>query len=246
MKAKYKSVFISDTHLGTRGCKEEELLSFLKSFEADNLFLVGDIIDGWAMHRRHYWSTPQTEILRRILKLSEKLNVYYIAGNHDEFIRPFFKYDFQFGRCQILDSFNYTGLDGRSYYVTHGDHFDFWMRIPRQVINLFAHFTDLPIKAAQMGKNPARYLRVTNVEKALRRYAKFKKYDCIICGHTHHPKLTDGFMNTGDWVKNCTALIEHLDGTWELLYYGKETINASSEASSTVGETSQGRSKAKR
>jgi UDP-2,3-diacylglucosamine pyrophosphatase LpxH len=208
----YKSVFISDVHLGTKACKAKRLHAFLSSIQCDNLFLVGDIVDGWALRRKHYWTKTQTEVIRKILKLSEEMNVYYIAGNHDEFIRPFFKYDFQFGRCQILDHFDYNGIDGRKYYVTHGDYFDLTMKIPSSLINFFAHFT--PDNTSLTEK----LYKWLGTEKIISKYIKTKGYDCAITGHTHSPKIKDHYMNCGDWVTNCTALVEHLDGRWELLY----------------------------
>ena len=212
---RYKSVFISDTHLGTKSCKAKRLHDFLSSLECDNLFLVGDIIDGWALKRKHYWNKTQTEIIRKILKLSEKMEVYYIAGNHDEFIRPFFKYDFQFGSCRILDSFDYIGVDGRRYFVSHGDYFDLTMRIPTPIINFFAHFA--PDNTSFSDK----MYKWLGTEKIISKYVKAKGYDCAITGHTHSPKIKGHYMNCGDWVENCTALIEHLDGSWELLYAKK-------------------------
>jgi UDP-2,3-diacylglucosamine pyrophosphatase LpxH len=218
---KYHAVFISDLHLGTQNCKEKELLEFLKNVQTDNLYLVGDIIDGWAMSRKHYWTKTQTEILRRILKLSEKCNVYYIAGNHDQFIRPFFKYDFQFGRTQICDSVVHVGVDGRRIYITHGDHFDFWMRVPKKLINIFAHITDLPFMAEKRKVTNQRYLRQTSTEKTVIRYAKLKGYDGVLCGHTHYPKMTDFYMNDGDWTRHCSYITEDFEGQWELKYYGR-------------------------
>lgn len=218
-KASYRSVFISDTHLGTKACKAKKLLEFLKSFEAENLFLVGDIIDGWALRRRHYWTKTQTEVLRRILKISESSNVYYIAGNHDEFIRPFFRYDFQFGRCQILDSFDYIGVSGKRYYVTHGDYFDLTMKIPTPVINFCAHIWDYIPHKEENNSFTDRMYKVLGTERVIAKYLKAKKYDSCITGHTHSPKIKDTYMNCGDWVTNCSALVEHVDGQWELLYY---------------------------
>jgi UDP-2,3-diacylglucosamine pyrophosphatase LpxH len=214
----YQSVFISDVHLGTKHCKAKKLHQFLDSFNAENLFLVGDIIDGWALRRRHYWTKTQTEVIRRILKLSERMNVYYIAGNHDEFIRPFFRYDFQFGRCQILDSFDYVGVSGKRYYVTHGDYFDLTMKIPTPVINLCAHIWDyIPHKEENNSFTDKMY-KVFGTERVIAKYLKDKKYDSCITGHTHSPKIKDTYMNCGDWVTNCSALVEHVDGRWELLY----------------------------
>lgn len=216
-KIEYKSVFISDIHLGTKGCKAKRLHAFLDSFDAENLFLVGDIIDGWALRRRHYWTKTQTEVLRRILKLSEKMNVVYIAGNHDEFIRPFFKFDIQFGKFQILDSFDYYGIDGRSYFVSHGDYFDLTMKIPTPIINFCAHIWDYIPHDESAGSFTDKMFALLGTERVIRKYINHKNYDCAITGHTHDPMIKDDYMNCGDWVSNCTALVEHLDGTWELL-----------------------------
>ena len=208
---RYKSVFISDTHLGTKSCKAKRLHDFLSTLECENLFLVGDIIDGWALKRKHYWNKTQTEIIRKILKLSEKTNVIYIAGNHDDFIRPFFKFDFQIGDIQISDSYDYVGVDGRKYFVSHGDHFDLTMKIPRQVINLFAHI--LPDSSSFTDK----MYRWLGTERVIQKYIKTKGYDCAITGHTHTPMIQSDYMNCGDWTENCTALIEHLDVSWEII-----------------------------
>ena len=213
----YRSVFISDVHLGTKSCKAKRLHDFLSSIETENLFLVGDIIDGWALRRKHYWNKTQTEIIRRILKLSEKINVYYIAGNHDEFIRPFFKYDFQFGTCQILDSYDYESLDGRRILVSHGDYFDLTMRIPRPVIDFFARIADLlPNRFTSTDFNHRMY-KLLGVEHTIKKYLKLRGYDSCVTGHTHSPKIRDHYMNCGDWVTNCTAIVENLEGEWSLI-----------------------------
>ena len=218
-KDNYRSVFISDVHLGTKGCKAKRLHSFLDSFTAENLFLVGDIIDGWALRRRHYWTKKQTEVIRRILKLSEEMNVYYIPGNHDEFIRPFFKYDFQFGSTQILDSYDYVALDGRRIFVSHGDYFDLTMKIPTPIINLAAHVWDyIPHKEENNSFSDKMY-DLLGTERIIKKYIKAKGYDCAITGHTHSPKIKEDYMNCGDWVTNCTALVEDYDGNWKLITY---------------------------
>jgi len=215
----YKSVFISDVHLGTKSCKAKRLHDFLSNIECENLFLVGDIIDGWALRRRHYWTKKQTEVIRKILKLSEKMNVVYVAGNHDEFIRPFFRYDFQFGSWKIVDSYDYTGIDGRSYYVSHGDYFDLTMRIPTFLINGCAHVWDyIPHKESNDSFSHVLY-KWLGTEQVIKKYINTKGYDCAITGHTHSPKIKDDYMNCGDWVTNCTALVENLDGSWELHRY---------------------------
>ena len=209
----YKSVFISDVHLGTKSCKAKRLHDFLSSMEAENLYLVGDIIDGWALKREHYWTKGQTELLRKFLKLSEKMNVYFLPGNHDEFVRPFFKFDFQVGDIQVLDSVDYDAIDGRRIYVCHGDRFDLTMKIPRQVINLFAHISD--------GSLTDKMYKWLGTEKVIEKFITARGYDSTITGHTHDPMIKDRYMNCGDWVTNCTALVEHLDGTWEIVKHQK-------------------------
>ena len=203
-----KSVFISDTHLGTKSCKAKRLHDFLSSIECENLFLVGDIIDGWALRRKHYWTKSQTEVIRKILKLSENMNVYYLPGNHDEFIRPFFKFDFQIGDVQILDAMDYDAIDGRRLYICHGDKFDLTMKIPRKVINLFGHFSD--------GTLTDKMYKWLGTEKVIDKFITARGYDGAITGHTHDPMIKDRYMNCGDWTHNCTALIEHYDGSWEI------------------------------
>ena len=222
-KPEYKSVFISDVHLGTKSCKAKRLHTFLDSFVAENLYLVGDIVDGWALRRKHYWTKTQTEVIRKILKLSEKMNLYYIAGNHDEFIRPFFKYDFQFGRCQIVDSCDYFGIDGRKYLVTHGDHYDLTMKVPSFIINFFAHIWDYIPHKEENSSFTNRMYKIFGTENVIKKHINLRGYDCAITGHTHSPKIKESYMNCGDWVTNCTALVEHLDGTWELLYNNPST-----------------------
>ena len=221
-KETYKSVFISDVHLGTKACKSKKLHKFLDTFEAENLFLVGDIIDGWALKRRHYWTKTQTEVIRRILKLSEKMNVYYIAGNHDEFIRPFFKYDFQFGQCRILDSYDYVAIDGRRIFVSHGDYFDLTMKIPSPLINLAARVWDfIPHKEENNSFSDKMY-KLLGTEHTIKKHIKRNGYDCAITGHTHSPKIKDDYMNCGDWVTNCSYIVETIDGQWKLLQYKGE------------------------
>ena len=212
-----KSIFISDIHLGTKSCKAKRLHDFLSNIECENLYLVGDIIDGWALRREHYWTKMQTEVIRKILKLSEKCNVYYIAGNHDDFIRPFFKFDFQIGDIKILDSVDYDAIDGRRIYISHGDYFDLTMRIPRKLINFFAHFYN--------GSISDKMYQWLGTEKVILKYINAKNYDCALTGHTHTPKITERYMNCGDWTSNCSALLENHDGTWELYYHKMSTSN---------------------
>lgn len=210
----YKSVFISDVHLGTKGCKAQKLHRFLDSFTAENLFLVGDIIDGWALRRRHHWPKTHTEIIRRILKMSERMNVVYLPGNHDEFVRPFLKEDMQIGSINIVDSYEYEGV-----YVTHGDRFDWTMRIPTPLLNFLAHIWDyIPHSDSQSSFTDIMY-KWMGTERNIVRWVQRKGYKSCLTGHTHSPKIRDSYMNCGDWVSNCSYIVHHENDTWELKFY---------------------------
>src|SRR5271165_2216335 len=126
MKKVYRSICISDIHLGTKDCKADELSDFLKNNTCETLYLVGDIIDGWKMQQnRLRWKQSHTDVLRRILKFSKDgTRVVYIAGNHDEFLRPFIHYANSFGMMEIHNQIEHVGVDGRRFLVVHGDLFD--------------------------------------------------------------------------------------------------------------------------
>lgn len=213
----YKSIFISDLHLGTKNCKVNEIHSFLSNNKSDNLFLVGDIIDGWALRRKQYWPKEHSAIIRKMIKISETTKVVYLPGNHDDFVRPFIRNAFNFGNFEIHNEYTYNSVDGRKILVLHGDKYDYWMRVPRPIINFFAHFTDWMVESKANKQKLKRYVRANATENMLRRRLKIGTYDAVICGHTHNPKVTEAYMNTGDWVKHCTAIVEHYDGTWELI-----------------------------
>ena len=202
-----KAIFLSDVHLGTKQCKAKELLEFLSTLKCDYLFLVGDIIDGWALRRKHYWPKSHTEVLRRILKLSERCKVIYLPGNHDEFVRPFLKEDMKLGNVEIVDSYVFENV-----YVCHGDKFDLTMKIPRPVINFFAHLSD-------GGSLTDKMYKLLGTQKVITKWAKNKGYDSVLTGHTHSPKIVDGYMNCGDWCENCTYITYTEDNRWTLHRY---------------------------
>ena len=213
----YKSVFISDTHLGTKGCNAAALLSFLKQLQTEQLFLVGDIIDGWALRRRTYWPKEHSKIVREIIKISERVNVIYVPGNHDDFVRPFLMKSFDFGNFKIHKEYDYKTIDGRTILVTHGDKYDIWMKVPTKVINFLGHFTDWIPESEKKDQTIKRYVRSSRTEKVLRGYVQIrKKYDGVICGHTHEPKIDGIYMNTGDWKKNCSYIVETKLGEFKL------------------------------
>lgn len=254
----YKSIFISDIHLGTRGCQADALCSFLKDNTCDNLFLVGDILDGWRLQKRWYFPQSHTNVIRRILTAAKRnTKVYYILGNHDEMLRPFLKFDITFGRIKILNRYDYVGVDGKKYLVIHGDAFDTLMKKNRKWImhigdSLYdfmiwfnRHFNKvrglLGLRYWSLSKwlksNAKQAVKFINrFEEYLAEYCENKGYDGIICGHIHHAEIKQigriTYMNDGDWVESATALLEHTDGTWEIYHHDDKKDSNSNRQSS--------------
>ena len=238
---KYRSVFISDLHLGSKHCNSAELLTFLSNIQTEKLYLVGDIIDVWHLQKKWYWPKAHNQILRKILKISEKTEVIYITGNHDEIFRRF--PDIRIGRITVEHRYGHIGLDGKKYLVVHGDLFDNLMRTKtgRMVMKLgdFAYdsliyinkfvnatrrlFRMQPWSLAKYLKRKAKLAAnyIGDFEKEMALYCKKKGYDGIICGHIHHAEITSYddivYMNDGDWCESCTALVETQNGTWKII-----------------------------
>lgn len=249
-RAKYKSIFISDVHLGSKGSKAEELCDFLKHNTAEKLYLVGDIIDGWRLRKKWFWPQAHTNVIRRILTASKReTEVVYIVGNHDEFLRAFLQFKVSFGRVTIRNRTVHEGIDGKRYLVVHGDMFDGMMRSDRKWImylgdnlynfllaantklNTVRRWLGLPywsLSKALKSKTKRAMNYIHNFEDHVARYCRRKGYDGAICGHIHVAEMRniDGiaYMNDGDWVESCTALVEHHDGRWELVDYMPEYV----------------------
>lgn len=241
---KYRSIFISDTHLATKGCKSKILNSFLKNNDSENLYLVGDIIDGWRIKRGFYWPQDHSNVVRKILgKAKRGTNVIYIAGNHDEFLRKFMDTELNVGNIKIVDQCDHVGIDGNRYLVMHGDYFDGITRLSKHIVFLgdSAYTVLLEINNWYNKLRSWRGLPYWSLSKAIKanvkqgldfifefkknfvRHARSKGYDGVICGHIHTPEIEniDGmiYMNDGDWVESCTALVEHFDGRWEIVHW---------------------------
>jgi len=238
---RYKAVFISDTHLGSKHCNSEELLTFLSNIETDKLYLVGDIVDVWRLQKKWYWPKKHNQILRKILKISEKTEVIYVSGNHDEVFRNFPK--IRIGKISVEHRCVHTGVDGKRYLVVHGDMFDNLMRTKtgRFMMRMgdFAYdsliYVNAIVNGARrfVGLQPwslAKYLKrkakmaanyIGEFEKQMALYCKRKGYDGVICGHIHHAEITSYddvvYMNDGDWCESCTALVETQDGEWHII-----------------------------
>lgn len=241
----YKSIFISDVHLGSKGCQADQLCAFLKLNTCDNLFLVGDIVDGWQLQKRWYFPQDHANVIRRILTASKRgSKVYYILGNHDEAFRKFLQFDIEVGNISIVDRVDYTALNGKRYLVIHGDFFDslmvdkkWLMHIGDVAYNIMIwaniHFNkvrsllklDYWSLSNWLKQNTKKALNFINhFEDHLSDYCKKEGYDGIICGHIHVATIKDiggiEYLNCGDWVESCTAVLEHIDGKFEVIEYG--------------------------
>ena len=240
---KYKSIFISDVHLGTRACQAERLLEFLENNKTENLFLVGDIIDGWRMRQKFYWPSKHNDIFRKILKFAKKGNVVYITGNHDEFLRPLVEGEsLLFGNITIVDEYEYEAVRGQKLLLTHGDFYDIvtryhkWLAILGDIAYTFLLWINVILAKvrARLGMgywSISKYLKykvkdavsfISDFEDSLATECKRKGYVGVICGHIHHPTIKireDGiiYMNCGDWVESCSALVETLDGKFKIV-----------------------------
>lgn len=238
----YRSIFVSDIHLGTKFSQAELFLDFMKENESENLYLVGDIIDGWAMKRKFRWAQSHSDVIQKVLRKARKgTNVYYVTGNHDEFLRSFLPILLG-DKLQVVNEADYTSVDGKKYYVTHGDFFDSitmtkkWLShlgdigygLLLNVNHLFQFFR----KLFRINRywSLSKYVKdnikssvsfITDFETVLADHAKHKEYDGIICGHIHKAemRMIDGieYKNTGDWVESCTALVETHSGEWKII-----------------------------
>lgn len=240
---RYRSIWISDTHLGTRGCKVDYLLDFLRHNESDYLYLVGDIVDGWSLKRSWFWSQPHNDVLQKILRKARKgTRVIYIPGNHDEFARDYV--DLLFGGITVAARAVHKTADGRRLLVMHGDEFDGvvachkWLAVlgsqSYQCALVMNHwfnrirrrlgypYWSLSAYLKHKVKNAVQFIH--DFEHAVSAEAVRCRVDGIVCGHIHKAEIReiDGvlYCNDGDWVESCTALAETTDGTLEIVHWG--------------------------
>ena len=251
MQRTYRSIFVSDVHLGTKDCKAEQLNNFLKHNTCDTLYLVGDIIDGWKVRQNKLrWKQSHTNVVRRVLGHTKRgTRVVYVAGNHDEFLRPMIPLGISFGMVEIVNQTEHIGVDGRHYLVVHGDMFDGITRLAPWLSILGDRAYDLILRANtrlnwvmhRMGFgyfSLSLFLKrrvkravdfIFKFEQNLANYCKKRGFDGVICGHIHHAEIKEisgvVYMNDGDWVESMTALVEHWDGHWEIVTWTKESDN---------------------
>ncbi|MEM7281307.1 MAG: UDP-2,3-diacylglucosamine diphosphatase [Pseudomonadota bacterium] len=247
-KYHYSSIFFSDIHLGTKSCQADSLIEFLKQHSCETLYLVGDIVDGWSLKSNLYWPQSHNNVLRRILTLAKRgTKVIFVTGNHDEFLRKYS--DMTFGNLELVDEAIHLAGDGRTYLVVHGDQYDVvtmyhrWLaflggygyalllRLNRYVNWTRRRFNLRPWSLSAYVKH--RVKRAVNFisefEKAIASDCQNRGHDGVVCGHIHHAEITnfDGtvYMNCGDWVESCTALVEDAPGRFKIIRWNSAEGN---------------------
>ena len=256
----FRTIFISDLHLGTPGCQAGPLLDFLKAHPSDNLYLVGDIVDGWQLRRKWYWPQAHNDVVQKLLKRARKgCRIVFVPGNHDEFARGFIGH--QFGGIEVVEEAVHTTADGRQLWVIHGDYFDavvqcakwlayvgdtqyeFTLKLNRHLNRLRARmglpYWSLSAYLKQKVKSALNY--VTDFEVAVANEARRRGHQGVVCGHFHRAEMRDIngvlYCNDGDWVESRTALVEHMDGTLALLHWAPEQGVRSTTPSPTATAT---------
>jgi UDP-2,3-diacylglucosamine pyrophosphatase LpxH len=235
-----RTLWISDVHLGTRECKADQLLLLLKHVHVQEIFLVGDIIDGWQLKKRWFWPQTHNDVVQKLLRKARKgTRVVFVAGNHDEFARQFL--GLNFGGIEVVDEHVHVTADGRRIWVIHGDHLDGVIQCAKwlaklgdelylftlKLNNWLAHvrrrfnmpYWSLSLFLKQKVKNAVAY--IDSFERALALEARERQCQGVICGHIHKAEIRSlhgvTYHNCGDWVESCTALVEDFDGNIRLL-----------------------------
>jgi UDP-2,3-diacylglucosamine pyrophosphatase LpxH len=249
----FRAIFISDVHLGTRGCRAEQLLDFLRWHDADTIYLVGDIIDGWQLRHGWHWPQAHNDVVQKLLRKGRKgSRLVYVPGNHDDFLRGYFGR--HFGGVEVAPQVVHVGADGRRYIVMHGDQFDLVVKNARWLAFLGDHaytfalalntalnwvrrrfglpYWSISKWAKARVKEAVNY--IGEFEKTLSIEADRHRTDGVICGHIHHAvirKISDTwYVNCGDWVESCSAAVEHFNGEFEILTWTSVTAQGAEDA----------------
>lgn len=253
-----RSIFLSDVHLGTRACQADRLLDFLREYTADHLFLVGDIVDFWAMSRSVHWSPAQNTVVQKILRRARRgEQVMLIPGNHDEALRDYV--DARFGDIRLAHQHVHVLADGRRFLLTHGDEFDQVTRYHRWVAVLGDVAYEFLVRQnvwlswirRHIGRpgywSLAGYAKrkvktamqfIFDFEDSVARTVRERGLDGVVCGHIHWAAIRDvggiTYVNCGDWVDSCTAILEHADGRLELLRWHGVMLRTPEEVEEAV------------
>jgi UDP-2,3-diacylglucosamine pyrophosphatase LpxH len=241
---RFRSIFLSDTHLGTPGCQAAALLEFLRATESEYLYLVGDIVDGWQLKRRWYWHQTHNDVVQKVLRKARKgTQVVYVPGNHDEAARHYVGVDF--GGIAIREEAVHVTADGKRLLVTHGDRFDAvvtyakWLALLGDqlytfILKLNQYMNALGARLGLPYWSLSQYLKlrvknaviyITAFEDALAREARTRGFDGVVCGHIHHAEVRPVgdvlYCNSGDWVESLTAIVEAQDGTLSVVRWAQ-------------------------
>ncbi|KQT34811.1 UDP-2,3-diacylglucosamine hydrolase [Sphingomonas sp. Leaf412] len=244
-RRRYRTIWISDVHLGTRGCDAEMLIDFLDHVDSDTMYLVGDIVDGWRLKKRFFWPAAHNDVVWRLMKRARRgTRMVYIPGNHDEMFRQFAGLDV--GGIQIRRKAIHETADGRRLLVLHGDEFDAitlshrWLahvgdlaytvllalnrRVSTVRRRLGLPYWSLSKHAKAKVKNAVAF--ISRFEEIVAAAAGIRGVDGVVCGHIHSAEMRGiggiAYYNDGDWVESCTALVEHHDGRMEILHWADE------------------------
>lgn len=240
----FRTIWISDIHLGTRGCQASYLLDFLRSHESDTLYLVGDIVDGWHLKKGWYWPQTHNDVVQKILRKGRKgTRVIFIPGNHDESVRQFI--GLNFGDIEVQEDAIHTLANGKRLWVTHGDLFDGVMQHARWlayvgdnayslVLYLNRWFNAIRIKLGFPYWSLSQYLKhqvknavnfISAFEHVMTEEAKHRQCDGVVCGHIHKAEIRDIngilYCNDGDWVESLTALAEDFEGNLQVIHWNR-------------------------
>jgi UDP-2,3-diacylglucosamine pyrophosphatase LpxH len=236
----YRAIFISDVHLGTRRAQAEALLDFLRETESQYLYLVGDIVDSWSLRKQWHWRQSHNDVIQKLLRKARKgTRLIYIPGNHDENFRDFV--GVRMGRVAVLNETVHIGANGKRYLILHGDKFDGVVCFAPWLAQLGDSAYEISMNLNAAVNRVRRFLRlpywslsaylkykvkkavefISRFEDAVVREARRRNCEGVICGHIHTPddRMIGGvhYLNDGDWVESCTALVEHLDGRFEII-----------------------------
>nr|UXE46176.1 UDP-2,3-diacylglucosamine hydrolase [uncultured bacterium] len=255
----YRTIWVSDVHLGTAGSQAAFLTAFLKAHECQRLYLVGDIIDGWRLKSSFYWPQEHSNVIRQILtKAKRGTKVIYVSGNHDEFLRRFLDQPLNLGNIEIVNEAVHKTADGKRLLVLHGDLFDGitryhrWLALTGDVaytftlwanrrFNIYRMRFGMPywsLSAYAKSKVKKAVSFIYEFEKAVARETKRRGMDGVVCGHIHQSEIRDidgiRYYNCGDWVESCTALVERHDGRIEIVRWAHDGSEAVEPTSTRV------------
>lgn len=253
MAREVRTLFISDVHLGTRGCQAAALLAFLKTVEAEQIYLVGDIVDGWRLRQSWHWPQLHNDVVQKFLRRARKgARVVFVPGNHDEFLRDYCGSNF--GGVEIHEEIIHVTATGRRILILHGDKFDTIVRNVRWLALLGDWAYDLAIFLNHHISRVRRYFGmpywsfsayakqkvkravsfISAFEEAVVAEAARHQVDAVLCGHIHQPCIRRihqiDYLNTGDWVESCSAILEHMDGRLELVRWTDEVREVAGKA----------------